>query len=149
MEFANEKDILRASTLGKHKSVVNQSEIDTARGKARTEASAIKDKKKILGRLEAMEDRWKDFDVVVPFIEKCIELWPEEPQYKEAKDKGKNLGIYLKTLRITYGLPKQFILNKGLLTSKTGKFFGTPDSYSYNVIGILIFNTYFKKYSNW
>jgi len=149
MEFANDKDILRASTLGQHKGATHSSVIEIARGKARTEAAAIRDRRKILGRLEAMDDKWKDFEISEPFIKQCIALWEDDPQYVEAKNKGKNLGIYLKVMRSAYGLSYDFLLKKATLTTKTGKIFGTPDTYSYNSVGILIFNTYLKKFSRW
>ena len=71
MEYANAKDIKRARDLGLHSGATNLQAFEIARGKASTMAQAITDKKKILGRLEAVASEWDDFRVLKPFIDKC------------------------------------------------------------------------------
>ena len=95
MEYANAKDIKRARDLGLHSGATNLQAFEIARGKASTMAQAITDKKKILGRLEAVASEWDDFRVLKPFIDKCCELWPGS-QYTQARALGLKTGIYCK-----------------------------------------------------
>lgn len=147
MEFANSKDILRAETLGKHKGATNSSELEIARSKARSEAALIKDTRKILGRLEAMENKWKDYEIVSPFIERCVALWPNS-QYSFAYFHGKNTGIYLKTNLRQMGIAKDTLLKKSILIDSKGKTI-IGISYEFDSVGLLIFNTLLKRFIDW
>ena len=65
MKFADAKDIKRARELGNHSSSVNLSRTEIARGKSSAMAQAITDKRKILGRLEAIASEWTDREILI------------------------------------------------------------------------------------
>ena len=155
MEYANAKDIKRARDLGLHSGATNLQSFEIARGKASTMAQAITDKKKILGRLEAVASEWDDFRVLKPFIDKCCELWPGS-QYTQARDLGLKTGIYCK-MRIfggaSYGMNglkinRDFVEKKVLLVDYSGVTL-TGHPYEYDSVGLIIFNTMCKRNMKW
>jgi len=153
MEYANAKDIKRAKDLGLHSGVINLQAFEIARGKASTMAQAITDRKKILGRLEAVASERDDFRVLKPFIDKCCELWPDS-QYTEARDLGWKTGKYLKLSVIgsSYNnglkINRDFVEKKVTLVDSSGvTLTGIP--YEYDSVGLIIFNTMFKRNMKW
>ena len=105
MEYATKKDIERANTLGDHSGATNLPRIKLARGKASSMAKAIKDRNKILGRLEAVADAWGfDYDVLFPLMKKCIELYPDSI-YSEAYNLGHEDSLYLRwKITVPFGI---------------------------------------------
>jgi len=147
MKFADSKDIKRAQDLGKHSGAVHSSTMDIARGKASTMANAITDRRKILGRLEAVSSVWNDYSVLEPFIERCIMLWPNS-QYSVAYHEGNKQGIYLKTTLRQMGIPRDFLLNKYLINNESGMLInGHP--YEFDEVSRIIFNTLIKRKIAW
>jgi hypothetical protein len=141
MRFADSKDIKRAQDLGKHSTSVYLSTKEIAKGKARTMASAITDRRKILGRLEAVASVWDDYPVISPFIQKCVSLWPDS-QYSKAYYEAINQRGYLKSL-IAMGFSKEYLLDKYLIRNGSGVFIsGHP--YEFDEVGVIIFNTMLK-----
>jgi hypothetical protein len=147
MKYADSKDIKRAQDLGKHSGAVNSSPTDIARGKASSMAQAITDRRKILGRLEAVSSVWNDHQVLEPFIKKCIELWPNS-QYSIAFNEGNIQGIYLKTELRQMGIPRNFLLNKFTIKDEIGTFI-TGHPYEFDEVARIIFNTNLKRKLNW
>jgi hypothetical protein len=147
MKFADSKDIKRAQDLGKHSGAVNSSPAEIARGKASAMAQAITDKRKILGRLEAIADQWKDYEVVRPFIERCTLLWPNS-QYDMAYQEGHAIGIYLKTQIRSLGIGKDLLLNKYLISNESGTLIsGRP--YEFDEVARLIYNIMLERRIKW
>lgn len=143
MKFADSKDLKRAQDLGKHSGVVNLSPIEIARGKASSMAQAIDDKRKILGRLEAIADQWKDYEVVRPFIERCILLWPKS-QYSTAYIEGNSIGRYLRHQLKPLGMNRTFLTTKYAAKDPTGILIsGRP--YEFDEVARLIYNIMLEK----
>jgi len=153
MEYANDKDIKRAKDLGLHSGVINLKSFEIARGKASTMAQAITDRKKILGRLEAVASEWDDFRVLKPFIDKCCELWPDS-QYTQARDLGQKTGKYLQLSVIGFSynnglkIDRDFVEKKVTLVGSSGVTL-TGHPYEYDSVGLIIFNTMFKRNMKW
>lgn len=148
MRFADAKDIKRAQTLGKHSGSIYLSRLDIARGKASAMAQAITDRRKILGRLEAIADQWDDVFILMPFVEKCISLWPNSI-YSQAYRAGKRQGRYMNRMKPNWGQEDRLDLSidslrkKGLIESESGK---TITGYEYDwgdPVAVIIFNTVF------
>ena len=147
MKFADSKDIKRAQDLGKHSGAVHSSTMDIARGKSGTMANAITDRRKILGRLEAVSSIWNDYQVLHPFIERCLMLWPNS-QYSVAYQEGNKQGIYLKTGLRQMDISKDFLLNKYLINNESGVLInGHP--YEFDEVARIIFNTLLKRKITW
>jgi hypothetical protein len=143
MKFADSKDIKRAQNLGKHSGAVNSSPREIARGKASSMAQSITDKRKILGRLEAISDQWNDFEVLFPFIERCVQLWPNS-QYVDAAREGDSIGRYLKTQIRPLGIGKDLLLNKYIIKNETGDLIGGRP-YEFDEVARIIYNTMLKR----
>lgn len=144
MEFATKKDIERASTLGDHSGATNLSRVNIARGKAKSMAKAIKDKNKILGRLEAVAEQWGfDYDVLLPFMKKCVELYPDSI-YSEAYKSGHETSLYLRWKIIApFDISRKHIFKKATLKEREGvTILGTP--YKYDSVALIIYNTRIK-----
>ena len=141
MLFADSKDLKRAQDLGKHSGAIHSSSLDIARGKASSMAQAITDKRKILGRLEAVASVWKDFYVLSPFIDRCTDLWPNS-QYYEAYIYSNLIASYIKNEIRNMDISKEFLLGKYLITEPTGKLL-TGQPYEFDEVARLIFNTIF------
>jgi hypothetical protein len=148
MEYANAKDITRAKSLGIHSGAKNLSTRDIARGKASSMATAITDRKKILGRLEAVATEWNDYQILTPFIERCLILWPGS-QYAEAYRMGQLIGQYLKTIRIKSSIDKNYLLDMGKIKERQGKFIFTNKPYNFDSVAIIIFNTMYNRAIAW
>lgn len=147
MKFADSKDLKRAQDLGKHSGVVNLSPTEIARGKASSMAQAITDKRKILGRLEAIADQWGDYEIVRPFIERCILLWPNS-QYEMAYNEGDSIGKYLKTQIRSLGMGRDFLLNKYTAKEPSGVLIsGRP--YEFDEVARLIYNILLERRIKW
>jgi hypothetical protein len=147
MKFADSKDIKRAQDLGKHSGAVNSSPREIARGKASSMAQAITDKRKILGRLEAIADQWKDYEVVRPFIERCLLLWPNS-QYDMAYQEGDAIGKYLNIQIRSLGIGKELLLNKYLISNESGTLIsGRP--YEFDEVARLIYNIMLERRIKW
>jgi len=155
MEYANAKDIKRAKDLGIHSGVINLNTREIARGKASSMAQAITDKKKILGRLEAVASEWEDYQVLKPFIDKCCELWPGS-QYREAFTLGRKTGLYCK-MRIvggtSYGMDglkinRDFLEERVKLVAPSGVTL-TGHPYEYDSVARIIFNAMFHRNMKW
>jgi hypothetical protein len=143
MKFADSKDIKRAQDLGKHSGAVHSSPREIARGKASAMAQAITDKRKILGRLEAIADQWKDYETVRPFIERCILLWPNS-QYDIAYQEGDAIGRYLRSQIKSLGMGRIFLTNKYAAKDPTGVLIsGRP--YEFDEVARLIYNIMLEK----
>ena len=147
MLFADSKDIKRAQTLIIHSGAINSSPIEIARVKASTMANSIKDKRKILGRLEAVSSVWNDYSVLHPFIERCIILWPNS-QYSVAYHEGNKQGLYLKTSLRQMGIPRDFLINKYMINNESGVLIN-GDPYEFDEVARIIFNTLLKRRSVW
>ena len=144
MEFATKKDIERASTLGDHSGATNLPRIKIARGKASSMAKAIKDRNKILGRLEAVAEQWGfDYDVLLPFMKKCVELYPDSI-YSEAYKSGHETSLYLRWKIIApFDISRKHIFKKATLKEREGvTILGTP--YKYDSVALIIYNTRIK-----
>ena len=144
MEYATKKDIERASTLGDHSGATNLPRIKIARGKASSMAKAIKDKNKILGRLEAVAEQWGfDYDVLLPFMKKCIELYPDSI-YSEAYKLGHETALYLRWKIIhPFDISRKQIFEKAELKEREGvTILGAP--YKYDSVALIIYNTRLK-----
>ena len=144
MEYATKKDIERASTLGDHSGATNLPRIKIARGKASSMAKAIKDKNKILGRLEAVAEQWGfDYDVLLPFMKKCVELYPDSI-YSEAYKSGHETSLYLRWKIIApFDISRKHIFKKATLKEREGvTILGTP--YKYDSVALIIYNTRIK-----
>lgn len=144
MEFATKKDIERASTLGDHSGATNLPRIKIARGKASSMAKAIKDKNKILGRLEAVADQWGfDYDVLLPFMKKCVELYPDSI-YSEAYKSGHETSLYLRwKITVPFDISRKQIFEKAALKEREGvTILGAP--YKYDSVALIIYNTRLK-----
>jgi len=138
MRFADSKDIKRAQDLGKHATAVYLSTKEIAKGKANAMANAITDRRKILGRLEAVASVWDDYSVINPFIHRCVALWPGS-QYSKAYYEAIRQRGYLKSL-IAMGFSKEYLLDKYLIRNGSGVFIsGHP--YEFDEVGVIIFNT--------
>lgn len=155
MEYANAKDIKRAKDLGVHSGVINLQAREIARGKGSSMSQAITDKKKILGRLEAVASEWNDYQVLKPFIDKCCELWPNS-QYSEAQDLGRKTGRYLK-LNVIYGhytsqeglnISLKAIEKKARLVAPSGVTL-TGHPYEYDSVARIIFNIMLLRNMKW
>jgi hypothetical protein len=149
MKFADSKDIKRAQDLGKHSGAVRKDEREISRGKASSMAKAITDKRKILGRLEAIANVWTDTQVIMPFVDKCLQLWPNSI-YTQAYIAGTRQGKYMNLMRPNWrgedinSLSKTVLYQKGIIESESGK---TITGYKYenwDPVAIIIFNTSFK-----
>jgi hypothetical protein len=116
-------------------------------------AQSITDKKKILGRLEAVESEWDDFQVLKPFIDKCCELWPDS-QYTEARDLGWKTGKYLKLSVIgsSYNnglnIDKDSIEERARLYTPSGRTL-TGHPYEYDSVARIIFNLMLHRNMKW
>lgn len=147
MRYADAKDLKRAQDLGIHSGAVHLSRREIAEGKAASMANAITDKRKILGRLEAVASVWDEYTILDPFIDKCVRLWPNS-QYAIAYDRANKIGDMMRGLRWGLGLPGTLasgpIKKKCLLTSPTGKLI-TGEPYEFDEVAIIIFNTIFKR----
>lgn len=147
MKFADSKDLKRAQDLGKHSGVVNLNPTEIARGKASAMAQAIRDKRKILGRLEAIADQWKDYETVRPFIERCVLLWPNS-QYEMAYKEGDSIGKYLKTQIRSLGMGRDLLLNKYMAKEPSGVLIsGRP--YEFDEVARLIYNILLERRIKW
>lgn len=147
MRYADAKDIKRAQDLGKHSGAIHSSSLEIARGKASSMATAITDKRKILGRLEAVASVWNDYSILMPFIERCTQLWPNS-QYTKAYMDGDEQGRYLKTQVRNLGVSRDFLLKKYLLNSESGTLIqGQP--YEFDEVARIIFNTRLKRSIMW
>ena len=147
MKFANSKDIKRAQDLGKHAGAVNSTPKEIARSKASSGAQSIMDKRKILGRLEAIADQWDDYEVTRPYIQRCIALWPDS-QYRTAYTEGESIGKYLKSQIRFIGIGKDFLLKKYLIKDETGTLIsGRP--YEFDEVARIIYNTLLKRSIAW
>jgi hypothetical protein len=150
MRFADSKDIKRAQDLGKHSGAVHSSKTDIARGKASSMAKAITDRRKILGRLEAIADVWAhDYETIEPFIDRCIMLWPNS-QYSEAAAKGRIIGEFLfkNISRAGLGIGRSTLIKKYSLTQPSGTLFiGEP--YEFDEVARIIFNTMLERSISW
>jgi hypothetical protein len=149
MRYADSKDIKRSRDLGSHSGAVHSSTIEIARGKASSMAKAITDRRKILGRLEAIASEWRDYEIISPFIERCIQLWPNS-DYEKALEYGKKSGRYLnnhiKWESIIGGkrIGVNSILNTYSLKSPESRLIdGTPCGF--DEIGIIIYNTLLRR----
>lgn len=147
MEYANAKDIKRAKDLGVHSGVINLQAREIARGKGSSMSQAITDKKKILGRLEAVASEWNDYQVLKPFIDKCCELWPNS-QYSEARDLGRKTGIYLKLNVRVLNIDLKTIEKKAKLVAPSGVTL-TGYSYEYDSVARIIFNIMLLEFLKW
>lgn len=144
MEYATKKDIERSSTLGDHSGATNLSRVNIARGKASSMAKAIKDKNKILGRLEAVADQWGfDYDVLLPFMKKCVELYPDSI-YSEAYKSGHETSLYLRwKITVPFDISRKQIFEKAILKEREGvTILGAP--YKYDSVALIIYNTRLK-----
>jgi hypothetical protein len=144
MEFATKKDIERASTLGDHSGATNLPRIKIARGKASSMAKAIKDKNKILGRLEAVAEQWGfDYDVLLPFMKKCVDLYPDSI-YSEAYKSGHETSLYLRwKITVPFDISRKQIFEKAELKEREGvTILGAP--YKYDSVALIIYNTRLK-----
>lgn len=147
MEYANAKDIKRAKDLGVHSGVINLQAREIARGKGSSMSQAITDKKKILGRLEAVASEWNDYQVLKPFIDKCCELWPNS-QYSEARDLGRKTGIYLKLNVRVLNIDLKTIEKKSKLVAPSGvTLTGYPCEY--DSVARIIFNIMLLEFLKW
>jgi hypothetical protein len=148
MKFAEAKDIKRAQDLGKHSGATSSGEREIARGKASSMAKAITDKRKILGRLEAIASMWTDNMVLMPFVDKCIYLWPNSI-YVQAYRAGERQGKYMNRMRPNWRsdfnleLDMRALREKGTISSDSGKTI-TGYEYEWDPIAVIIFNTVFK-----
>lgn len=153
MEYANAKDIKRAKDLGVHSGIINLHARENAIHKASSMSQAITDKKKILGRLEAVASEWNDYQVLKPFIDKCCELWPNS-QYTEARDIGWQTGKYLKFYVIgsSYNeglkIDRDFIEKRARLVAPTGVTL-TGHPYEYDSVARIIFNVRLSRNMKW
>jgi len=142
MRYADAKDLKRAQDLGVHSGAVHLSRKSIAEGKASSMALAITDKRKILGRLEAVASVWSEYTILDPFIDKCLKLWPNS-QYTFAYNRGNKIGEMMRGLRWGIGIPGSLAVNpikkKCLLTSPSGKLI-TGEPYEFDEVGIIIFN---------
>lgn len=147
MRFADAKDIRRAQDLGKHSGSINLLPVEIARGKASSMAQAITDKRKILGRLEAIAGEWTDRRILMPFVEKCVSLWPNSI-YTQAYWAGERQGRYMNKMRPNWRkddnleLSTNALRKKGEITSESGKTI-TGYEYEWDPVGVIIFNTVF------
>ena len=144
MQFAPKKDIERASTLGDHSGATNLPRIKIARGKASSMAKAIKDKNKILGRLEAVAEQWGfDYDVLLPFMKKCVDLYPDSI-YSEAYKSGHETSLYLRwKITVPFDISRKQIFEKAELKEREGvTILGAP--YKYDSVALIIYNTRLK-----
>jgi hypothetical protein len=148
MRFADAKDIKRAQDLGKHSGSVHMSRIEIARGKASAMAQAITDKRKILGRLEAIASEWEDREILMHFINKCRNLWPNSI-YTQAYWVGERQGKYMNKMRPNWRqddnleLSIRVLRKKGIISSDSGKTI-TGYEYQWDPVAVIIFNTVFK-----
>jgi hypothetical protein len=147
MEYANDKDIKRAKDLGVHSGVINLQAREIARGKSSSMSQAITDKKKILGRLEAVASEWDDYQVLKPFIDKCCELWPNS-QYSEARDLGWKTGKYLKLNLRVLNIDLKTIEKRARLVAPSGVTL-TDHPYEYDSVARIIFNIMLLKNMKW
>lgn len=147
MRYADSKDIKRAQDLGKHSGAVHSSPTEIARGKASSMAAAITDKRKILGRLEAISNVWKDYNVLLPFIERCIVLWPNS-QYEKAYAEANKQATYLKTEIRRLNINYDFLIRKYLINQESGNFIN-GDSYEFDEVARIIFNAILKRKLTW
>lgn len=150
MRYADGKDIKRAHDLGTHSGAVHLSRREIAEGKAAAMANAITDKRKILGRLEAVASVWNEYTILDPFIDKCIRLWPNS-QYTIAHDRANKIGDMMNKLRWGIGLSERLasgpIKKRCLLTSPSGKLI-TGEPYEFDEVAMIIFNTIVKRRLN-
>jgi hypothetical protein len=148
MRFADAKDIKRAKELGLHSGATRSTRTEIARGKASAMAQAIRDKRKILGRLEAIANEWTDNSVLVPFINQCLLLWPNSI-YVEAYAAGKKQGNYMRGMRQSWqateylGIPKEVLYQKGKVSLESGKTI-TGYEYNWDPVAVIIFNSVFS-----
>jgi len=149
MRYATPKDIDRAATLGEHKGATHSSKWAIARGKASTMANAITDKKKILGRLEAVADKWNnDSTILEPFIHKCLNLYPEG-MYRGAYALGEKYGNY--ATKLYYSKLVRDNIGGYPIAKKAGKLKNlkgrlvTGVEYDYDEIALIIFNYGYDK----
>lgn len=147
MRFADAKDVKRAQDLGKHSGAINLNSLEIARGKASAMAQAITDKRKILGRLEAVESEWTDRKILMPFVEKCVSLWPNSI-YTQAYWAGERQGRYMNRMRPNWRQEERLDLSidslrkRGTIQSESGKTV-TGYEYDWDPVGVIIFNTVF------
>lgn len=148
MKFADAKDIKRARELGNHSSSVNLSRTEIARGKSSAMAQAITDKRKILGRLEAIASEWTDREILNVFIKRCCALWPNSI-YTQAYWAGERQGKYMNKMRPNWRkddnleLSTHSLRKKGTITSESGKTI-TGYEYEWDPVAVIIFNTIFS-----
>jgi hypothetical protein len=148
MRFADAKDIKRAQDLGKHSGAVRKDEREISRGKASSMAKAITDKRKILGRLEAIANVWTESQVIIPFVDKCHQLWPNSI-YTQAYWAGERQGKYMNKMRPNWRkddnleLSIRVLREKGTISSDSGKTI-TGYEYQWDPVAVIIFNTVFK-----
>jgi len=90
MEFATQKDIERAENLNWRGSTFGYSLIVPNATKM---AKLIKNEQKLIGRLEAVAEKWQDPDAIKPFLKRILEIAPNST-YASAISKGLNDGKY-------------------------------------------------------
>jgi len=149
MRFADAKDIKRAGELSFHSGANRSTPTEIAIGKASSMAKAITDRRKILGRLEAIANVWDHTEIIFPFVYKCLQLWPNSI-YTEAYNAGVRQGKYMNLMRPNWrgeglnSLSKSVLSQKGIISSESGK---TITGYAYenwDPVAIIIFNSVFK-----
>lgn len=91
--YITPKDIERAENLNWRGNTFHPMGGDIAISKAKSMAKLIKDPTKLLGRLEAVSDRWGDLEIVQPFIDRVLELMPTS-RYASSYRDGKHSGRY-------------------------------------------------------
>ena len=153
MKFADAKDIKRAQELGLHSGATRSTRTEIARGKSSAMAAAIRDKRKILGRLEAIANEWTDNSILLPFINQCLLLWPRSI-YTQAYDAGKRQGQYIRGMRQSWNsseyldISKEALYRKGKITLESGKTITGYEYDEWDPVAIIIFNTIFKFNAN-
>jgi hypothetical protein len=153
MRFADAKDIKRAQELGMHSGATRSTRTEIARGKASAMAQAIRDKRKILGRLEAIANEWTDNSILLPFMNQCLLLWPNSI-YTEAYGRGKKQGEYIRRMRQSWNsaeyldISKEALYQKGKITLESGKTITGYEYDKWDPVAIIIFNAIFKYTAN-
>jgi hypothetical protein len=90
MEFATQKDVERAEVLNWRGSSFGYGYLVPNASKM---AKLIKNEKKLIGRLEAIAEKWQDPNVIKPFLKRILEIAPKS-SYATAIRKGLNDGKY-------------------------------------------------------
>ncbi len=93
ISYKTSKDVERADNLNWRGNTFHPMGGDIAISNASRMAKVIKDREKLLGRFEAVTERWGDWKIQEPFVNRILEVFPHS-ELSAAYNNGYNSGRY-------------------------------------------------------